>query len=73
MKTLIVRALVLVLLVRAGAGFFRVRKGGDPATRDARMAWALALRVALSITVFLLVLLGWGMGWIHPTGLPTGH
>jgi hypothetical protein len=30
---------------------------------------ALALRVGLSIALFLLILLSWHFGWIHPTGL----
>jgi len=72
MKTVIVIALVLVLMALAGAGLFMLRKGDDPGTRDARMARALALRVGLSIAIFLFVLLGWRMGWIHPGGLPVG-
>ena len=73
MKTVIVMALVLVLLALAGAGLFMVRKGGNPAARDSRMARALALRVGLSIALFLFVLLSWYMGWVRPTGLPIGH
>ena len=73
MKTLIVMMLVLVLVALAGAGLFMVRKGSNPATRDARMAKALALRVGLSIALFLFVLLSWYMGWIKPGGLPIGH
>ena len=72
MKTVIVIVLVLVLASLAGAGLFMLRKGGDPASRDSRMARALALRVGLSIALFLFVLLSWYMGWIKPTGLPTG-
>ena len=72
MKTLIVMALVLVLTALAGAGWFMVKKGGNPATRDRRMARALALRVGLSIALFLFVLLSWYMGWVRPTGLPIG-
>jgi hypothetical protein len=34
------------------------------------MARVLALRVALSIAAFLLVLLAWWMGWIKPSGIP---
>ncbi len=73
MKTLIVIALVSVLVALAGAGFFMLRKGSNPHERDARMARALALRVGLSIALFLLVLLSWYMGWIAPTGLPVGR
>ena len=50
-----------------------LRKGSTPKERDARMARALALRVALSIGLFLLIMLSWKMGWIAPTGLPTGR
>lgn len=35
------------------------------------MARALAFRVGFSILLFLIVLLSYWMGWIHPTGLPT--
>jgi hypothetical protein len=74
MKTVIVVALVLVLAVLASAGLFMLRKdNADPAARDARMARALAWRVGLSIALFLFILLGWKLGWIHPTGLPSGR
>ena len=73
MKTLIVISLILVLASLAGAGVFMLRKGSDKRSRDTRMAHALALRVGLSIALFLFVLLSWYMGWIRPGGLPTGH
>jgi hypothetical protein len=72
MKTLLVVMLLAVLGALAGAGFFMLRKGnaeGD-AARSPAMARVLALRVALSIAAFLLVLLAWWMGWIKPTGIP---
>ena len=34
------------------------------------MAKALAVRVGLSVTLFLLILLAYALGWIHPTGVP---
>jgi hypothetical protein len=37
------------------------------------MARALAWRIGLSIALFLAVLGAWGLGWIHPTGLPITH
>jgi len=73
MKIAIVVLLFLVLAALAGAGLFMLRKGGDPHSRDVRMARALALRVGLSIALFLFVLLAWRMGWIQPTGLPLGR
>lgn len=72
MKSVIVIALVLVLASLAGAGVFMLRKGGDTRSRDARMARALTWRVGISIALFLFILLGWYLGWIKPTGLPTG-
>jgi hypothetical protein len=51
---------------------FMLRKGGDDGSRNGRMARALALRVGLSIALFLFILLSWGMGWVRPTGLPMG-
>jgi len=73
MKTVIVIILVLVVGALAGAGLFMLRKGDDPAARDARMARALAVRVGLSIALFLFILLSWKLGWINPTGLPVGR
>ena len=73
MKILIVIALILVLASLAGAGLFMLRKGEQRASRDKRMARALTLRIGLSIALFLFILLSWFMGWIQPTGLPTGR
>jgi len=73
MKVVIVLALLAILGVLASAGLFMLRRGrdGEPeASRDKRMARALALRVGLSVTLFLLILLAYRLGWIHPTGLP---
>lgn len=72
MKIVIVIALVGVLAALAGAGLFMLRKG-DAGSRDGRMARALAVRVGLSIALFLFVLLSWYMGWVKPTGLPLGR
>ena len=73
LKAAMVVILVLVLAALASGGVFMLRKGDKPKERDARMARALALRVALSIGLFLFILLSWKMGWIAPTGLPTGR
>jgi Protein of unknown function (DUF2909) len=76
MKFVIVIALVGVLGALASAGFFMLRKSDDSQSgerRDARMARALAVRVGLSIALFLFILLSWKMGWIAPTGIPTGR
>jgi len=72
----IVGFLVLVLAALAGAGLFMLRRDPDAGNADdhpdKRMARALAIRVALSVTLFLLILLAWALGWIHPKGIPVG-
>jgi hypothetical protein len=72
MRTFLVLMLIAILGALAGAGFFMLRKrdARDGPGRDHAMARALAVRVALSVAAFLLVLLAWWMGWIKPTGIP---
>ena len=73
MKIVMVLMLVAVLGALASAGVFMLRRGRDGEKRNNHMARALAVRVGLSVAVFLFVLLGWYMGWVKPTGLPTGQ
>ena len=77
MKVFIVLALLAILAALAGAGLFMLRRGqasggsgNAPAGPDKRMAWALALRVGLSVALFLIILLAYQLGWIRPSGLP---
>lgn len=73
MKVLLVLMLFAVLAALASAGVFMLRRDGDDdASRRGRMARALALRVGLSVALFALIMLGWRMGWMHPTGIPAG-
>ena len=73
MKTVMVMMLVAVLVALASAGVFMLRKPrvGEPANKH--MARVLALRVALSVALFLVILRSWYMGWVRPTGLPIGR
>jgi hypothetical protein len=78
MKVLIVVALVGVLAALASAGFFMLRRPsdrgpGEPRAPDKRMARALAVRIGLSVALFLFILMAWKLGWISPTGIPTGR
>ena len=70
MKFVIVIALVGVLAALGSAGFFMLRKPGPQAAPDKRMARALAVRVGLSVALFVFILVAWKMGWIVPRGLP---
>ncbi len=65
--------LVAVLGALASAGVFMLKKPKDGDPRQGRMAKALALRVGLSVALFLFILLSWWMGWVQPTGIPTGR
>jgi branched-subunit amino acid transport protein AzlD len=65
MKTVVAIAFVLIIGSLASALFFLMRDKG----RSNRTVQALAMRVGLSITLFLLVLFSYKMGWIRPTGL----
>lgn len=72
MKIIMVLMLVAVLGALASAGVFMLKKGDGAHSRDQRMARALALRVGLSVALFLFILFGWAMGWVRPTGIPVG-
>lgn len=69
MTFVIVFAFIGILGALAAAGFFMLRRGREGKGK-ADMARALAVRVALSVALFLIILLSWKLGWIHPTGLP---
>jgi hypothetical protein len=76
MTVVIVIALLAILAALASAGVFMLKrpKPGEPTgAADKRMARALAVRVGLSVTIFLLILLAWKLGWVVPKGLPTGR
>ena len=74
MKIIIALAFVAILAALASAGLFMIKRGpeGQPAPKG-RMARALAIRVGVSVSIFLFVLLSYFMGWIEPTGLPVGR
>lgn len=73
MKYLIAIALVLILTALASAGIFMMRDGRDGKPKSGNMMRALAIRVGLSVLLFLCILLSYWMGWIQPTGIPMGR
>lgn len=77
MTYLVIVAFLAIVGSLAAALFFMMRSSGplDPnnpqeVSRSKPMAKALALRVAFSVLLFVVVLLAYFMGWIKPTGLP---
>jgi hypothetical protein len=73
MKLMIVVLLLAVLVALASAGVFMLRKPRSSDPRGTAMARALAVRVGLSVALFLIVLFSYWMGWIQPTGVPLGR
>ena len=76
MKYLVVVAFLAILASLASALFFMMRNGRDgkdDRAKGNRMAKALALRVGLSIVLFLCILAAWQLGYIQPTGLPASR
>lgn len=87
MKYLVIAAFVgiigslvaaLVFMMRGGRAAADTDDGEDstdaaPRPGSRRMARALAVRVGLSVLLFVIVLLSYLMGWIQPTGLPVGR
>jgi hypothetical protein len=65
-KAIIVLFLLIILYALGNALYFLARaKKND----DMRFVKALAWRVGLSITLFLLLLAAFALGWIKPHGL----
>lgn len=73
MKYLIAFALLSIVAALALAGRAMLQDGRDGKAKSNRMVHALALRVGLSIALFLFILLSYKMGWIHPTGIPMAR
>lgn len=65
MKTFVAIAFILILASLGSALFFLMRDKG----RSNRTVNALAMRVGLSIVLFLCLLVAYRLGWIAPTGL----
>ncbi|CAM4385996.1 twin transmembrane helix small protein [Comamonas aquatilis] len=80
MKFIIILAFLAILASLGSALFFMMRKGddsrdseADDALRRRKMFRALAWRVALSITLFVCILLAAKLGYIQPTGWQPGQ
>jgi hypothetical protein len=65
MKILVALAFLLIIASLGSALLFLMRDKG----KSDRTVKALALRVGLSITLFVLILIANQLGWIEPTGI----
>jgi len=65
LKIVIIAALIAVIASLLSALYFLYRDRGH----GGRMVKALALRVALSATLVLFLVVSYKLGWIAPTGV----
>ncbi|MEZ5607390.1 MAG: twin transmembrane helix small protein [Burkholderiaceae bacterium] len=83
MKSLLLGIAFVAIIASLGSAlFFMMRRpDGERKTDEERqqddnrrargMFWSLALRVGLSVLVFLCILLAWELGYLQPSGLPV--
>ncbi len=69
-------AFAAIFISLAAALFFMLRGGkandAEAPPKAGRMARALAFRIGFSVLLFICILVGWKLGYLHPTGIPTG-
>jgi len=73
MKVLIGLAFAVILAALAWAGVAMLRGNRGEDTKGVDMMRALAVRIAVSVVLFAGIVIAWGLGWIHPSGIPLGH
>jgi hypothetical protein len=64
-KLVIVGVLIAILYSLGSALFYMVKSGGS----DDRTVKSLTVRVALSVGLFILLLVAAALGWIKPHGI----
>jgi hypothetical protein len=65
MKIVVAIAFILIIGSLASALVFLMKDKG----KSNRTVHALALRVGFSVTLFILILVAYKLGWIQPTGI----
>ena len=75
MKQVLVGIAFLGILGSLASALFFMMKGSKPGQPDdpkraGNMVRALAVRVGLSIVLFICILVAWKLGYIQPSGLP---
>lgn len=70
MKWIVGLAFIGIIVALASAGRAMLGDGRDGAPKTNRMLHALALRIGLSVALFVFILVAYKLGWIEPTGVP---
>lgn len=65
MKMIVVLLLITIIYCLGSAMFFMIRDKG----KSRSMARALTWRISLSLLLFILLLVGYTLGWIVPHGI----
>ncbi|MDQ6882073.1 MAG: twin transmembrane helix small protein [Pseudomonadota bacterium] len=73
MKYLVLLAFIAIIASMASALFFMMKDGQGGKPKTSNMVRALALRVGLSVLLFVCILVAWKLGYIQPTGIPLGN
>jgi hypothetical protein len=71
-SVLIVAAFAVILGALVLAGVFMIG-GKEGASKSGRMMRALAVRIGVSVALFVCILVAWRLGWIHPGGIAPGR
>jgi hypothetical protein len=70
----IVTLAFIAIIASLGLAMYYMLKGGNGGKIPSNsMSKALALRVILSIALFLCILISWKLGLIEPTGIKPGQ
>lgn len=72
MKYFVALAFAGILASLGFALFFMLKDGRNGRAKSGGMARALTVRIALSVVLFLCILVAWKLGYIQPGGLPVG-
>jgi len=73
MKYLVALAFIAIIGSLGSALFFMMNDGKEGKAKTSNMARALAIRVGLSILLFVCILIAWKLGYIQPTGIKPGQ
>lgn len=70
---MIVALALLAIVASLGAAAFFMLRGPQEGKVKNNMARALALRVGISVLLFVCILLAWKLGYIQPSGIAPGR
>ena len=72
MQIVVALAFVAIVASLASALIFMMRGNHGSTGKNKHMAWALTVRIGISVLIFLCILLAWKLGYIQPHGLTVG-